>query len=56
MEGLDLEKTDSEARKILQSRATKYFEIGLMRIQNNHLILTRNGKLLADGIAAALFF
>ena len=36
--------------------AKKYIESGLMKMHNDHLILTREGKLLADGIAAALFF
>jgi len=32
-----------------------YIQSGKMAIINNHLILSREGKLFADGIAAALF-
>ena len=56
IEGLDLEKTKSETREKLNSISKKYIDGGLMKKQNDHLILTREGKLLADGIAAAMFF
>ena len=55
MEGLDLEKINKENRIKLNEISTKYITGGLMIKHNNHLFLTREGKLLADGIAAALF-
>ena len=55
MEGLDLAKTGSAAENLVTS-ANKYIESGLMRLDNHHLILTKEGKLLADGIAAQFFF
>ena len=56
MEGLVLEKTENEFREKIISNSKKYIESGLMKMYNDHLILTREGKLLADGIAAELFF
>ena len=55
MEGLDLEKIDYEYREKLNASSNKFIDGGLMRKKQNQLILTREGKLLADGIAAALF-
>jgi oxygen-independent coproporphyrinogen-3 oxidase len=37
------------------TKSKKFLDSGLMKSENNFLILTREGKLLADGIAAALF-
>lgn len=54
MEGLDLKKTGNASEKLIVS-ANKYIESGLMKLSDQHLILTREGKLLADGIASALF-
>ncbi len=54
IEGLDLKKTGSASEKLIVS-ANKYIESGLMKLTDHHLILTKEGKLLADGIAAALF-
>lgn len=55
MEGLNLKKTGEAAEKLAFS-AKKYIEGGLIKLINDHLILTKEGKLLADGIAAELFF
>jgi oxygen-independent coproporphyrinogen-3 oxidase len=55
-EGLDLAKTDNEQKEKIKTISKKYIDSGLMRNENDHLILTNEGKLLADGIAAALFF
>lgn len=55
MEGLDLEKISEAASYKLQAAGKKYIDSGLMQLKDQHLILTREGKLLADGIAAALF-
>ncbi len=39
----------------LEKRAVKYLKQSLLKRQNSHLIITQNGKFLADGIAAGLF-
>ncbi len=46
--------SDAEATSIVQE-AKKHIVSGNVNYINNHLILTRKGKLLADGIAAELF-
>jgi len=56
MEGLDLGKIEKEAGSKLINRTKKYIDAGLLLQKNNFLILTKEGKLLADGIAADLFF
>jgi oxygen-independent coproporphyrinogen-3 oxidase len=59
MEGLRLGDMSHELRatnKELLAKSKKFIDLGLMRLENNSLILTNEGKLLADGIAAALFF
>lgn len=40
----------------LVEKSKKFIDSGLMKLENNSLILTKEGKLLADGIAADLFF
>lgn len=59
MEGCDLNyilstfgKEETEKLKI---RSQKFLDMKEMILQNNYLILTRKGKLFADGIAAELF-
>jgi oxygen-independent coproporphyrinogen-3 oxidase len=39
----------------LLKKSKKYIDRGLMMIRNDRLVLTKEGKLLADGIAADLF-
>ena len=56
LEGLDLTHIDETASYKLQAASRKFIERGLMTGEQNHLKLTREGKLLADGIAAELFF
>lgn len=56
MEGLNLDKIDKEVSHKLQTASNRYIENGLMILDKEHLILTKEGKLLADGIAANLFF
>jgi oxygen-independent coproporphyrinogen-3 oxidase len=56
MEGVDLQKIEEAAREKLRTASKKFIENGLIRPENGFLILTREGKLLADGIAAGLFF
>ncbi|MEO7924021.1 MAG: radical SAM family heme chaperone HemW [Chitinophagaceae bacterium] len=50
-EGIKLEKVYPG----LLLKSKKYLESGLLKMENNSLLLTKEGKLLADGIAAALF-
>ena len=40
----------------LEERAGQYIREGKMRLRAESLQLTKEGKLLADGIAADLFF
>jgi oxygen-independent coproporphyrinogen-3 oxidase len=55
-EGIDLEKlTLNEADSILL-KSKRYLDAALVKKDNKRLLLTRKGKLLADGIAAGLFF
>ena len=56
MDGILLEKIAPAQRELLEKAAKKYIESGLMRFHDGALVLTNEGKLLADGIAAALFF
>jgi oxygen-independent coproporphyrinogen-3 oxidase len=56
MEGLDLGKIDTLSSDKLQAASKRYIDIGLMKLDKNHLVLTKEGKFLADGIAASLFF
>ena len=56
IEGLNLEKVKEVEKQKLHAVSQKYIESGLMKEQNHFLILTKEGKLMADGISAALFF
>jgi oxygen-independent coproporphyrinogen-3 oxidase len=56
MEGLALAKVEDKKREILLANSKKYIGNKLIRLENDRLILTKEGKLLADGIAADLFF
>ena len=56
IEGLDLSKIDHEKSDVIKKAAGKYFENGLLKIEDDRLFLTRSGKLFADGIASDLFF
>ncbi len=40
----------------LLEKSKKFIDSGLLKLENNSLVLTREGKLLADRIAAGLFF
>ncbi len=55
MEGLDLNKIEHLQSERLIRQTKKYLERGLLLQKNSSLILTKEGKLLADGIAADLF-
>jgi len=57
IEGLDLTRMpDATLVQELEIASEKFMERGLMINDNKHLRLTQNGKLVADGIAAELFF
>jgi len=56
MEGLDLNYVGKEASDQLLSSAKKFVDRGSLLYENSKLKLTKEGKLLADGIAAGLFF
>lgn len=55
LEGLDLRKVDAAAAVRLQKTAQKYIRTGKMVCIDQRLVLTNEGRLLADGIAADLF-
>ena len=59
MEGLSIERSDKEfgvdrTAKLLRGSAP-WIETGKMIMKDNHLVLTDEGKLFADGIASSLF-
>ncbi len=60
MEGLDLQHVSDnfgkEKGKLLENKTSVYIRSNQMERSNEKLVLTKNGKLFADGIAAALFF
>jgi oxygen-independent coproporphyrinogen-3 oxidase len=56
MEGLKLERLNEADADKLKTASRKFIDSGLMRSESNSLILTKEGRLLADGIAAGLFF
>ncbi len=59
-EGLDLEHVSEHFGKqkvnLLENNASVYIRSNQMEKKQEKLVLTREGKLFADGIAAALFF
>jgi len=55
VEGLNLEHLGKSAGFRLRAASQKFIDNGLIIENKNHLILTKEGKLLADGIAADLF-
>lgn len=54
-EGLDLDKLSEIMSNELRTASKKFIESGKLILQENKLILTKEGKLFADGIAAELF-
>lgn len=60
MEGLDLDYVSSifgeEKSSKLQDASRKYESTGKLKIDNTTIVLTKEGKLFADGIAGDLFF
>ncbi len=55
MEGLDINKIPEAMSYELQTASKKFIESGKLTLKENKLILTKEGKLFADGIAADLF-
>ena len=56
IEGLKLENLDDVVADKLKAASRKFIDRGLMKSETNSLLLTHEGKFLADGIAADLFF
>jgi oxygen-independent coproporphyrinogen-3 oxidase len=56
IEGLDLGQLGDAEGYGVRVSSKKFIERGLILEDQNHLKLTKEGKLLADGIAAELFF
>ena len=54
-EGLNLDKIGNEYRNNIEIESKKFVERGLMIREVSVLRLTKEGKLLADGIASELF-
>jgi oxygen-independent coproporphyrinogen-3 oxidase len=55
MEGLDLNKMPGVMSHELRAASNKFLVSGKLILKENKLLLTREGKLFADGIAADLF-
>lgn len=56
MEGINLEKMTTEKANALLINSEKYIRENLLIYKHHTLVLTAQGKTLADGIAANLFF
>ena len=54
-EGLDLDKLSGFVSHELRAASKKFIESGNLILKENKLILTKKGKLFADGIAAEFF-
>ncbi|HEU4858653.1 MAG TPA: radical SAM family heme chaperone HemW [Chitinophagaceae bacterium] len=54
-EGLDLDKLPGSVSHELRAASNKFIGSGRLILRENKLILTKEGKLFADGIAAELF-
>ena len=54
-EGLDLDKLAEAMSNELRATSKKFIDSGKLILKENKLILTKEGKLFADGIAAELF-
>jgi len=54
-EGLDLDQLPGSVSHELRAAGKKFIESGKLILKENKLILTKEGKLFADGIAAELF-
>jgi len=60
LEGCNLElvaqQFGADKKQSLVNQSERFVHLQWMQHQNNHLVLTQEGKLFADGIAADLFF
>jgi oxygen-independent coproporphyrinogen-3 oxidase len=59
LEGISIDLIEAQfhiSKSKFLIKAAKYLNSGLLQEENNCLVLTNEGKLLADGIAADLFF
>ena len=59
IEGINLKVINCEPQdtsNVLLNKSKKFIDTGLMKFEKKSLTLTKEGKLLADGIAADLFF
>ena len=54
-EGLDLNNISETTGNELRITSRKFIESGKLILKENKLLLTKEGKLFADGIAAELF-
>ena len=54
-EGLDLKELSAAVGHELRNTSKKFIETGKLILKENKLVLTKEGKLFADGIAAELF-
>ena len=54
-EGLDLGRVSTASHQTLLDSSRKFIDAGKLILKKNRLILTKEGKLFADGIAADLF-
>src|SRR5690606_32226251 len=55
MEGLNIQRIDPAARPAITASCEKFISRGWMKNEQGGFVLTREGKLFADGIAAELF-
>ena len=55
VEGLDLNNIPGVMNHELRAASKKFIESGKLILKENKLLLTREGKLFADGIASDLF-
>ena len=55
LEGLDLKELPAAVGHELRNTSKKFIETGKLILKENKLVLTKEGKLFADGIAAELF-
>jgi len=60
LEGIDLnvikKEFGEEMSALISKKSIPYVKSGKITVSPNNIVLTENGKLFADGIAAALFF
>jgi oxygen-independent coproporphyrinogen-3 oxidase len=55
IEGINIDKMEESHKKNILHNSERFINSGLMKRMDNYLVLTNEGKLMADGIASALF-